>query len=105
MFSILKQKAFTVPDDTYIIFEGQEYTFLEIYRNACRVAEYLSENEVNSGDRVGVLLPNSIDYIYLIYALMKLRAILIPMNTRLNPASVIKRINSSSSLKLIEVWV
>jgi O-succinylbenzoic acid--CoA ligase len=83
MFSILKQKAFTVPNDVYIIYKGQEYTFLNIYRNANRVAEFLSEKGVVSGNRIGVLLSTSTEYIYLIFALMKLRAIIVPMNTRL----------------------
>lgn len=83
MFSILQQKAKIIPNDVYIIFKGQEYTFSDIYENSSEIATFLSKNGIRAGDNVGVLLPTGIDYIYLIYALMKLRAILVPLNTRL----------------------
>ncbi len=101
MFSILQQKALKNPNDVYIIFKGQEYTFSDVYEKSKIIATSLSNNGINTGDRVGVALPTGIDYIYLIYALMKLRAILIPLNTRLTINELIWQISLVDSTNII----
>src|SRR5690606_32733721 len=43
---------------------------------------------VRPGDRVGALLPNSVLYAALVHALMRLGAVLVPLNTRLTVAEL-----------------
>jgi o-succinylbenzoate---CoA ligase len=61
----------------------RQVTYKELDRLVTSLAGYLRAKGIRPGQRVGVLLPNSLTYAALIHALMRLGATLVPLNSRL----------------------
>jgi long-chain acyl-CoA synthetase len=72
------------------IFWGSEkvaYRDLAARINACAAA-LLAQQGIVKGDRVGILLKNSPEFIYALYAALKLGATVVPVNTFLKPPEI-----------------
>lgn len=71
------------------IFERDESaTYSEMDRRSNQYAHALRSAGVMKGDRVGVMLPNRIDFPILWFALAKLGAVLVPLNMRYTPREI-----------------
>ena len=68
------------PDKPALIFHGNEITFYELRRLVFRLANALAEIGVSKGDRIGLQLPTSPQYVIAYYALMSLGAVVTNMN-------------------------
>src|SRR5690242_6839691 len=71
-----KKRAFSLESDEHVTYE-QLLELQNRYGNALRAMG------VSPGDRVGILLFNSIDYVALYFALARIHAIAVRLNTRL----------------------
>jgi fatty-acyl-CoA synthase len=72
------------PDRVAFSLEGEErVTYAELRARENRYANALLELGVERGDRVGVLLHNCVDYIVLYFAIARIGAIAVRLNTRL----------------------
>ncbi len=69
-------------DNMGIVFPDVRVTWKELAERSDRMARSLIEMGVGAGDKVGVLMPNSLDYITLIFAVTKLGAVIVPINGR-----------------------
>ena len=69
-------------DNMGIVFPDQRVTWKELAGRSDRFAQALLELGVEPGDKVGILMPNSLDYITLIFAVTKLGAVVVPVNGR-----------------------
>ncbi|MCK8817884.1 o-succinylbenzoate--CoA ligase [Natroniella sulfidigena] len=79
----LSKRAHISPDKTAVIVGDKHWSFSELNNQAIELARQLAACGINSKDRVAVLMYNSLDFVRVIYALNKLGAILVPLNTRL----------------------
>ena len=86
--SLLQDQARQSPQRLYATFENQSLNIGELSVEAGKVAMALSNLGVKSGDRVAVMLDNSLDYVVLFFALIWLGAIHVPVNTRLRHSSL-----------------
>ncbi|WP_153502996.1 AMP-binding protein [Cumulibacter manganitolerans] len=68
------------PDAIALAFYGRELTWREIDDLSDRAAGWLETQGVQAGDRVGVLLPNSPQFVIAFIAIMKLGAVHVPIN-------------------------
>ncbi|MBX5449432.1 o-succinylbenzoate--CoA ligase [Thermogemmatispora sp.] len=64
------------------------WSFAELAQQAMRLAEQLAALGVTSGSRVALLAANSPAFVACVHALTRLRAILVPLNTRLSEAEL-----------------
>ncbi|MEE2778189.1 MAG: long-chain-fatty-acid--CoA ligase [Acidobacteriota bacterium] len=64
---------------------GRRFTFSEWNRRSNRTANALVAQGVKKGDRVALLLMNSIEYMESFFALAKIGAVCVPLNWRLVP--------------------
>ncbi|MBI1312022.1 AMP-binding protein [bacterium] len=62
-FGLLRQAALDFPQRAACVFYGQSLSYLQLWEEACRVANLLKAYGVEPGDRVGLLLPNVPEYI------------------------------------------
>lgn len=69
-------------DNMGVVFPDVRLTWKELADRSDEVAQGLIELGVKAGDKVGVLMPNSLDYIVLIFAVTKLGAVVVPVNGR-----------------------
>src|SRR5277367_6173063 len=75
------QPALTLSDDSRV-------TFVQLHERVTNLAGALTRAGFVSGDRLALLLPNSPDYIELVYACAWLGIIAVPINTRLSPVEI-----------------
>jgi crotonobetaine/carnitine-CoA ligase len=79
----LRQETSADPDRPFVQCGGRWVTLAELDQRSDAVAAGLQGLGVGVGDRVAIILPNSIDYIVLVYAIAKAGAVQVPVNTYL----------------------
>lgn len=78
----------------------EELTFQKVLENSLRVASLLKNTGVGKGMRVAVMLENSSEFIYTYLALIRLEAIVIPINTKFKSLAL-RQILSDSEAKCL----
>jgi long-chain acyl-CoA synthetase len=68
--------------------DGRSISYGELAQLVCRLSHGLARRGVNSGDRIGVVLQNSIEFVALILAAADLGAALAPLSPGLTPAAI-----------------
>jgi long-chain acyl-CoA synthetase len=81
----LEKSAERYPDKIALIHEETRATYAEINTKANQLANHLIESNVQSGDRVIILLENSLDYVVSYYGILKAGAVAVPLSTDLKP--------------------
>lgn len=70
--------------------KGTEHTYAEMNRRAQNLANYLHDQGIKKGDRVGLFGPNDTSVFDIFFACVKMGAIFIPLNWRLKSNEVAK---------------
>ncbi len=86
---------------TALLVENEKITYGEILQSADNLAAYLADKGVKEGDKVALFLRNSSEFIYSIFAVSKLGAILVPVNTFLKEEELTFILENSGSTFLI----
>jgi fatty-acyl-CoA synthase len=66
----------------------RRFSYAELNRRACRLANFMAALGVQAGDRVSILAHNSVVYLDLFYGLAKIGAIFTPLNWRLTASEL-----------------
>jgi len=82
----LSQRSLSCPDRTALIADGAEPTYAELEAEATWVARRLAAQGVRRGATVALTMHPRREQVVLAHALMKLGAILLPLNPRLSEA-------------------
>jgi acyl-CoA synthetase (AMP-forming)/AMP-acid ligase II len=77
----LNNSADEFPDKKCILHDDKEFTYKEIRSMSNRIANALHSLGVKKGERVGILLRNSVEYIASYYGCLMAGAITVPINT------------------------
>jgi len=86
---------------TALLLNDDKTSYGDILKAADSLAAYLSEKGVKKGDKVALFLRNSTEFIYTIFAVSKLGAILVPINTFLKSEELSYILEDSGSTILI----
>lgn len=78
---LLKQRAAERPDDLFLHFEAQDFTFGALQEAATRIAGGLAALGVGRGDKVAIMMGNRPEFLLCWFALSQLGAIEVPINT------------------------
>ena len=104
--ALLTRLAASVPDREALVYShaGLRWTFRQLNDEACLVARGLMAHGVRPGDRIGLWATNVPEWIILQFALAKIGAILVTVNTSLRGAEVeyLLRQNQTSTLITIQ---
>lgn len=107
----LETSAAHYPNKVAVIHEDTRATYAQINSKANRLAHWLLDERVQGGDRIIVLLENSLEYVITYYASLKTGAAVVPLSINLKPDSLkplLKElepkiiISSSKSEKLLQ---
>ena len=81
--TVLEDQAEALGDETFLQWETTDETvsFAETNRIVNRLAHGLIEQGVEKGDHVLLMLPNSLEYLFLWFACAKVGAVEVPVNT------------------------
>ncbi len=77
---VLRRQAAQRPDDTFVVFDGRQWTFREIHEQASNLAAALAGLGVEPGDRVAIDLPNWPEFVVSMFAAAQLGATIVPLN-------------------------
>ncbi|WP_186393865.1 MULTISPECIES: AMP-binding protein [unclassified Pannonibacter] len=83
LLNLLAEALKTSPDKVFLDFAGDKFTYANVEEESNRLAHGLRELGVNKGDRVIAILDNTINFVLTWFAVNKLGAIFVPMNTQL----------------------
>jgi long-chain acyl-CoA synthetase len=107
LVEMLENTISRYPNLVGFICDGQKLTFKEFDQIVDRIAGRLQKYNVKKGDRVSLLLGIGLEFPLCFFALMKLGAIAVPLNTRFKGEELSYEINDSESKILIvdqEYW-
>ncbi|MFG2576297.1 long-chain fatty acid--CoA ligase [Streptomyces sp. NPDC048481] len=79
---------------------GNALTYAELDTAAGRVAALLTHRGVAPGDRVGVMLPNGLDFPVLYYGILRAGAVAVPMNPLLKSREIAHYVGDSGAVLL-----
>ncbi|QTA79105.1 AMP-dependent synthetase and ligase [Desulfonema limicola] len=89
------------PGKEAVIHGNNRYTYQEIEAKANQTANWLLQSGIKKGDRVAILLRNSVEYIYSYYGVLKTGAIAVPFNTGLEGLELGEMLKDCSAKVLI----
>lgn len=98
---ILEYTADRLPDKTALIEGTQQLTYREALSRVDGLAGRFLERGITKGDRVALLLPNCIEFCLAYFAVLKLGAIVVPINNRLTPKELAYILNDSGARTLV----
>ncbi len=88
-FLLLKQN----PSAKAIICSSATYTFDQLHQKVLATTSYFRSLQISSGDCVGILGKNDVDFVINILALWQLSCIPVPINTRLTESEIDEQLN------------
>ena len=86
-----------------LLYEGRSWTFADWKREADRLAKGLIAYGVEPGDRVAVWMVNRPEWLFLMFAIAKVGACIVPLNTRYRTDDVAYTLAQSRSSLLVSV--
>jgi len=101
IYDLIHDAANDVPDKTYVVVANQSYSYGEFKKSVEQIAAGLNKLGIQKGDKVALFLPNSIEFLYSMYALSRIGAVYVPANTALNTEELAYIVDHSESKALI----
>lgn len=89
------------PDKVAIAFEGRRTTYAELADQVRRVAGWLAAAGVRPGDRVGIHLPNSPEFVVAMMAVLRLAAVHVPVNPMFQAAELSHELSDSGATVVV----
>ncbi len=93
--------ALEVPDKRALKCSTSEYTYAQFDDAAARVATKLEQSGVQPGDRVGVMLPNTLAFPIIFFGILRRGAVAVPMNPLLKSREVEYYLSNTGAKALI----
>jgi len=81
----LEQSATQYPDKTAVVHAEERISYAVLNQAADNLAVYLITNGIGKGDRIALLMENSVDYVIAYYGSLKAGAVAAPLNPGLKP--------------------
>ncbi|MDQ2094539.1 AMP-binding protein [Rhodalgimonas zhirmunskyi] len=97
----LRQDAKTRPDDAMVHYYGRTLSYAEIDEMSDRFAGLLQERGLGAGDRVALMMGNCPQYLICFWGIMKLGAILVPVNPMFKAIELTYQLNDSQASLLV----
>jgi fatty-acyl-CoA synthase len=80
LYQALKAVISQAPNKPALVFEGQTVTYRELGERVDRLARGLAGLGVRAGDKVAIILPNSLEFVYAFFAPSALGAAMVPIS-------------------------
>jgi fatty-acyl-CoA synthase len=103
MGSLVDRAAARFGDREALYYEGERWSFVDLKAESDRVAKGLMALGIQPGEKVSLWMPNRAEWIATMFAVMKIGAILVPINTRFRTTDLGYVLRQSNSTTLITV--
>jgi long-chain acyl-CoA synthetase len=97
----LRKRAYREPDRVAIVFDNRSLTFADLDVESNRLAHGLRALGLESGDRLGIFMPNCPEVEVAFYAASKLGAVSCPLNSSYREREVTYQLNSAGARMLV----
>ncbi len=101
--SIVTESAARVPGNAAVRLGQAELTYAELDERSARLAALLRERGLQPGDRVGVMLPNVLEFPISYYGVLRAGCVVVPMNVLLKRREIAFYLEDSGA-KLLLAW-
>ena len=88
LYKILEEAALSNPEKICLIYDNNSYSFRKIYNASKKVAKFLVTMGIKKGDRVGIILPNSPDFIIVFFGIIKAGGVVVAINPKFKGAEI-----------------
>ena len=78
---LLRRSAARYGDHAYVVADGERLSYANADARSAAVARGLLADGIGKGSRVGVLMPNRVDFVVAALAILRIGAVLVPINT------------------------
>jgi crotonobetaine/carnitine-CoA ligase len=78
--SMLRSRAGIAPEHEFIVYQGASHSYAQVLDEVGRTAALLAAQGVQGGERVGVMSLNHPSSVFVLFALARLGAIMVPVN-------------------------
>jgi long-chain acyl-CoA synthetase len=95
LFHFLEESAKNYPDKPCTIFKGAKITYREMSEITDRFAAGLASLGVKKGDRVGIFIPNTPQFLMAYYGILKIGGIVVATNPMYSPREIKHQANDS----------
>src|SRR5688572_19815042 len=96
MFHFLEEAARKYPDRACTIFKGAVISYKEMNALTDRMAAALVEMGVKKGDRVGIFMPNTPQFVIAFFGILKAGGVVVAVNPTYPPDEVLTPVNDSN---------
>jgi len=100
-YSLISYQGKTIPNDIALILGSKKIKYIDLLEKIDFFAGYLESIGISKGDRVSLLLRNSVEFIISTFAINKIGAISVPINTFLKESELEYIISNCGSKILI----
>lgn len=101
LFHFLEDSARKYPDQPCTIFKGAEITYREMSKLTDTLAAGLADLGVRKGDRVGILIPNTPQFVLAYFAVLKIGGVVVATNPMYTGREIIHQANDSGMKVMI----
>lgn len=77
----LKKNVYRYPDSEAVVYKDQRVSYRQLWNMICSVTDYLNTKGIKRGDRVGLLVENSPEYIAAYYGVLAAGGVAVGLNT------------------------
>lgn len=95
LFYFLDESARKYPDKACTIFKGASISYREMSQLTDRLAASLADLGVKKGDRVGIFMPNTPQFVEAYFAVLKLGAVVVATNPLYTPREIEHQVNDA----------
>jgi crotonobetaine/carnitine-CoA ligase len=99
--SLLERRACETPERPFLVMADARLSFGEFNQRVNRVAHGLASGGVGPGDRVGIMLSNSLEFLLASYALKKIGAVEVAINTGFRGPGLVHVVNLTEAELMI----
>ena len=93
--ALFEESAAKYPDKPCTIFKGAKITYKEMNELSDKLAAGLAEIGVKKGDRVGIFMPNSPQFVMAYFAILKLGGIVVATNPLYSSREIEHQVNDA----------
>ncbi|MCB2193734.1 MAG: AMP-binding protein [Deltaproteobacteria bacterium] len=94
---LIEERAVELGAKEYLVFAGRSFSFAEMNERVNQAAQGLRALGLGPGQKAAMLVGNSPEFIWLWWAILKLGAVLVPVNLRLTATEVAYIVNHSET--------
>ncbi len=95
IFHFLEESAKNYPDRACTIFKGAAISFREMNATTDKLAAALVERGVKKGDRVGIFIPNTPQFVMVYFGILKAGGVVVAIDSRYTAPEIVHQANDA----------